>query len=91
MLDPRGIIKKANPTFVAKFFWLLVRHCISPTNVDNILTWDRAVLVAALVVGLEIDYAKVLITVIPKRALKTSTTYPFASLIFQFCRKVVSN
>ena len=82
MLDPRGIIKKENLTFVVKFFWLLVRHCISPTNVDNVLTWDRAVLVEALVVGLEIDYPRVLITVIHERAFKTSTTYPFACLIF---------
>ena len=32
VLDPRGLIKKANLTFTTEFFWLLVRHCLSPTN-----------------------------------------------------------
>ena len=51
VLDTQGLIKKANLTFVAKFFWLLVHKCLSPTTAYNILTWDRAVLVAALVAG----------------------------------------
>lgn len=38
-------------------------------------------LVENLVVGLEIDFAKVLITVIHERAFKNFTTYPFACLI----------
>lgn len=32
VLDPRGLIKKASLTFTTEFFWLLVRHCLSPTN-----------------------------------------------------------
>ena len=28
--EPKGAIKKANLTFVAKFLWLLVRHCLPP-------------------------------------------------------------
>ena len=46
--EPKGAIKQANLTFVAKFLWLLVRHCLSPTAADNIVTWDRAVLMAAM-------------------------------------------
>ena len=46
---PKGAIKKVNLTFVAKFLWLLVRHFLSPTAADNIITWDRAVLMAAQV------------------------------------------
>ena len=38
--EPMGTIKKANLTFVVKFLWLLVRHCLSPTAADNIVTWD---------------------------------------------------
>ena len=38
-------------------------------------------LVVNLVVGLEIDFAKVLITMIHKGAFKNSTTYPFVCLI----------
>ncbi len=44
------------------------------TNADNILTWDREVLVAALVAGLEIDFEKLLLTVIYKRAFNTFPT-----------------
>lgn len=47
VLYPKGMIKKANLTFKAKFFWLLVCHRLSPTETDNILTWDRAVLEAS--------------------------------------------
>ena len=36
--------------------------------------------------GVEIDFAKVLITVIHERAFKNSTTYPCAYLIFYLCR-----
>ena len=50
---PKGAIKKANLTFVAKFLWLLVHHYLSPTAADNIVTWDRAVLIA----GFEVDFA----------------------------------
>ena len=36
--EPKGAIKKENLTFTAKFFWLLVRHCLSPTAADIIVT-----------------------------------------------------
>lgn len=58
-----------------KDFLLLICHQLSPTNVYNVLTWDRAVLVAATVAGLEIDYARVLISVLYERAFNTSSIY----------------
>lgn len=64
MLNSKGMIKKANLSFTTMFFWLLVHNRLSLTSADNILTWYNAVLVAALVTGLEIDFAKLLITVI---------------------------
>ncbi|KAG5595790.1 hypothetical protein H5410_037022 [Solanum commersonii] len=54
---PRLGIRKATLTFMAKFFWLLVRNRVSPTKADNQVTWDRAVMVAALVAGVKIDFA----------------------------------
>ena len=36
--EPKGAIKKANLTFMAKFLWLIVCHCLSPTTADNIVT-----------------------------------------------------
>ena len=55
--ESNGAIKKANLTFVTKFLWLLVRHCLSPTAADNIVTWDRVVLMAAMIAGFEVDFA----------------------------------
>ena len=55
--EPKGAIKKANLTFTAKFLWLIVCHCLSPTAADNIVTWDRAVLMAAMIVEFEVDFA----------------------------------
>ena len=84
--EPKGAIKKANLTFVAKFLWLLVRHCLSPTVADNIVTWDRAVLIAAMIDGFEVDFAWLLQAVMHERAFKVTTTYPFPCMIFALCR-----
>ena len=85
MFEHKCLIEKAKLTFAAKFFWLLVWHLLSPTAVDNILTWDGEVLVASLVDGLEIDFVRLLIIVIHERDFKSSITYPFACMIFQLC------
>lgn len=65
---------------------LLVQKRVTPTKVDNILTLDRAVMVASLVVGLKIDFAWMMSAERHERAFKTSITYPFPFLIFQMCR-----
>ena len=49
--EPKGAIKKDNLAFTVKFLWMIVRHCLSPTTADNIITWDRAVLMAVMIVG----------------------------------------
>ena len=36
--EPNGATKKDNLTFTAKFLWFIVRHCLSPTAADNIVT-----------------------------------------------------
>ncbi|KAG5585436.1 hypothetical protein H5410_045870 [Solanum commersonii] len=68
------------------YYGWLVRNRVSPTKADNQLTWDRAVIVAALGAEVEIDFSRMLLVEIHERACKTSTTYPFPCLIFQFCR-----
>ena len=55
--EPKGAIKKSNLTFIAKFLWMLVRHCLFPTATDKIVTWDRAVLMAVMIAGFEVDFA----------------------------------
>uniref|UniRef100_M1E102 Integrase core domain containing protein n=1 Tax=Solanum tuberosum TaxID=4113 RepID=M1E102_SOLTU len=59
---------------------------VSPTKVDNQVTWDRAIMVAALVAGVEIDFVRMLLAEIHERAFRTSTTYHFPCLIFHLCR-----
>ena len=80
--EPKGAIKKANLTFTAKFLLLIVRHCLSPTTADNIVTWDRAVLMAAMIAGFEVDFAWLLQVVMHERDFKVITTYPFPCMIF---------
>ncbi|KAG5609557.1 hypothetical protein H5410_020838 [Solanum commersonii] len=48
---PRLGIRKATLNFVVKFFWLLVHNRVSPTKANKQVTWDRAVMVAALTQG----------------------------------------
>ena len=86
MLHPRVLIKKANLTFAVKFFCLLVNHRLSPMAADNILIWERVIMVTALVTRFEIDFAKLLISIIHERDFKTFTTYPFTCMIFGFVR-----
>ena len=84
--EPKGAIKKSNLTFTAKFLWLLVRHCLSPTAADNIVTWDRAVLMAMMIAGFEVDFAWLLQAIMHERAFKVTTTYSFPCMIFALCR-----
>ena len=58
---PQLGIRKTTLNFASKFLWLLVRNRVSRTKVDNQFTWDRAVMIAALVVGVKIDFARILL------------------------------
>ena len=86
MTEQKGAIKKANLTFSAKFLWLIVQHCLSPTCADNIVTWNRAVLMAVMIAGFEVDFAWLLQAVMHERAFKVTTTNPFPCMIFALCR-----
>ena len=55
--EMKGAIKKDNLTFTAKFLWLIVRYYLSLTAADNIVTWDREVLMTAMIVGFEVDFS----------------------------------
>ena len=67
------------------FLWLIVRHCLSPTAADNVVTWDRAVLMAAMIAGFEVEFAWLLQAVMHERAFKVTTTYPFPCMICSLC------
>uniref|UniRef100_M1DKZ4 Integrase core domain containing protein n=1 Tax=Solanum tuberosum TaxID=4113 RepID=M1DKZ4_SOLTU len=46
-------IRKATLSLGAKFWWSIIRHRLSPTQADNVDTYDRVVMLATLVAGLE--------------------------------------
>ena len=74
---PKEAINKANLTFRDKFLCFIVLHCLSPRTADNIVTWDRVVQIAAMIVGFEVDFAWLLQEVMHERAFKVTPTYPF--------------
>ena len=76
--EPKGVIRKANLTFMAKFLWLIVRHCLSPTAADNIVKWNSVVLMAVMIGGFEVEFGWLLQAVMNKRAFNLTTTYPFS-------------
>lgn len=51
------------------FFWILVSHRLSATQADNVVIYDKAVIVNVLVAGLEIVFARMLISVIHERGV----------------------
>lgn len=53
-------IMKGVLNFKAKSWWTLVRHRLSPTMTNNVLSPDRATLVTGIMEGYEIDIAKIL-------------------------------
>ena len=73
---------------MAKFLWLLNRHCLSPIVADNIVTLDRVVLMAAMISGFKVDFTWLLQTFMHKRAFKDTSTYPFPCMIFALCRSI---
>ena len=79
--ETKRAIRKANLTFMAKFLWLIVRHCLSPTAADNIVTWDRTVLMEAMIATFEVDFTWLLQAVMQERALKVTTTYPLSFIL----------
>ena len=84
--EPKGAINKANLTFTAKFLWLIIRHYLSPTDADNIVTWDRAMLMAAMIAGFKVDFTWLLHGVMHERDFKVTNTYPFPCMIFSLYR-----
>ena len=70
--------QRANLTFTTKFFLFFFLHRLPPMSFNNTLRWDMVLLVSALLVGLLIDFEKLLITMIHESDFKAFTTYPFA-------------
>ena len=58
----------------------------SPTSAYNIVTWDQAILMAAMIAGFEVDFAWLLKAVIHERDFKVTSTYPFPCIILSLYR-----
>ena len=54
---------------------VILCHRLSPTAADNIVTWNRAILMAAMIAGFEVDLALLLQAVMHDRAFKVTNTY----------------
>lgn len=60
MVGPLTWIKKGTLTVVAKVWWTMVRHKLIPMNRDNVISFDKVSLVAAIMEGYEIDVTKII-------------------------------
>ena len=69
-------------TFTTKFLWLIVRHFLFFMVSYNIVTWDRVVLMVAMIAGFEVDFTWLLQEVMHERAFKVPC------MIFFLCRPV---
>ena len=75
-------IRKTAFSFAVKLLSLLVWYRLSSTQANNMVTWDWAMILATILAGLEIDFARILIVEIHKRPFKATTTLSFQCLIF---------
>ena len=80
-------IKKSTLYFVGRFWWSVVRHWLGPTNADNSLTLDRAVVVDSIIVGYDIHITRYILREIHKCAFRDHTSIPFPCLIQSLCDK----
>lgn len=51
---------EASLSFTSKFWWVMVRSRIQPMHADNTLTLDCMILVASILVGYNINWARLI-------------------------------
>lgn len=73
--------KEDNTAFYSQILVDLVHFRLCLTMLNNVLTWDRATLVADLLLGYEIDFVMLIKLEIHERAFDETTTHPFYSFI----------
>ncbi|PHT35754.1 hypothetical protein CQW23_23454 [Capsicum baccatum] len=84
--NPNERIYKSYLTEEAKFWWGVMRIWMMPTDGDNILDEDRAILVAIMEKKLPLNFKKIIADEIKIRMSRTKATYPFSYLIIKLCR-----
>lgn len=75
-----GDIKNVSLHLAAKFWWIVVRRYLCLTSMDNVLTLDRAVLIASFIASYDIKFSRWIWAEIRKGALRELTTLSFSCL-----------
>ena len=57
----------------------------SPTAAENMVTYDQAILMAAMIAGIKVYFSWLLQAVMHERAFNVTTTYPFPCMILSLC------
>ena len=85
VMESKGAIRKDNLTFTSKFLWLISLKFLYPIAADKIVTWERTVMILAMIAGFEVNFAWLLQAVMHKRAFKVTSTYLFQCIAFSSC------
>lgn len=80
-------IGKSSLSFRMKFWWAIVILRLMLTEGDDKLKNQRAVLVASMIEGLNIDFGHIIADELFIRAHKMKSTLPFPCLIIEMCRQ----
>lgn len=87
-IEGKTKIKKAILYFNAKFWWIVMCFRLYSAAQENLLTWDRAILVASLFVGCDINFAMVISYEMHEQTFEDMTTLPTPCLMQRLCDKV---
>ncbi|KAF3618316.1 hypothetical protein FXO38_33498 [Capsicum annuum] len=79
-------IYKHTLKFTTKIWWLVFMHRIAPTTNGNTLGVTNYYLVAAFVLGVELNILQIIMEEIRDRVLQFITTLPFFCLVTQLIR-----
>lgn len=78
-------IVKASLSFLAKFWWAIMRLWIWPMLANNNLMLDYVILVASILASCGIDWANLIADQIHEADLKRTSFIPFPYLIYKLC------
>lgn len=79
------LIVKAHISLWAKFWWSTIRWCIQTTFTDNVIILKRSILLANILAGYEIDWARIISEQIHESTVQMNTSLLFPVLIHQLC------
>ena len=84
--NPCESIARSSLSFIAKFWWDMVRLRLMLTGGDANLDSHQAMLIANLISRLKIDFGQIIFDEIFVRAHKVASALPFPCLITELCK-----